>query len=117
MRVKQACKQAIREMLQAKPTHQELVIDNPLIQYLIEFNLRVQDEMQSTYCKLLDKMSGMEELARQHEETKNQLAELEPKIKKDGKGLLFKKDLRRRNDVSHLSNDDLEDLLISAARM
>ncbi len=62
-------------------------------------------------------MSGMEELARQHEETKNQLAELEPKIKKDGKGFVCKLDLRNRNDVSHLSNDELEDFLIIVARM
>ena len=62
-------------------------------------------------------MSGMEELVSQHEETKNQLAELKPRIELNKKGLVYQRDTRKRNDVSHLSNDDLEDFLISAARM
>ena len=62
-------------------------------------------------------MSGMEEIVSQHEETKNQLAELKPRIELDDKGLVYKEDSRHRNDVSHLSNDDMADFLISATRM
>ena len=62
-------------------------------------------------------MSGLEELVSQHEETKNQLAELKPRIKLDDKGLVYKYDKQHRNNVSQLSNDDLADYLTIATRM